>query len=270
MGAKKNQPDWHSIAEKFDIWLPQIKPVGEALLEVLQAKAGDRILDLASGTGEPALTLAQRMGSDIDVIGVDAAEGMVGVAQKKVTTLGLRNIRFQTMAAEKLDFEDESFDRVLCRFGVMLFEDPLAGLKEMRRVLKPGGRYAFSIWGEAETMPVMYWSYEVFKDKVPEDVVPPLAKITSLGAPGAIDTLLAEAGFTDISVERRTFHYQFKTFEAYWDAVEASDILKQQFDALPASEKDSVRNEIAEFASKYIGENGLMVPHDFLLAYGSK
>jgi len=270
MGANNNQPDWHAIAEKFDIWLPQIEPVGEALLDVLQAKQGDHILDIASGTGEPALTLAQRMQDDINVIGVDAAEGMIGVAQQKVSDLGLNNIRFQTMPAENLDFTDESFDKVLCRFGVMLFEDPLTGLKEMRRVLKPGGRYAFSIWGEAETMPVMYWSYEVFKDKVPEDVVPPLAKITSLGAPGAIDTMLAEAGFTDINVERRTFQYKFDSFEAYWDAVEASDILKQQFDALPDSSREVVRNEVAGFANKYIGENGLMVPHDFLLAYGTK
>jgi ubiquinone/menaquinone biosynthesis C-methylase UbiE len=86
MGREDNQPDWDKIAEKFDIWLPQIAPVGTALLEKLAARAGDTILDMGSGTGEPALTLARTMGARVQITGIDAAEGMVNVAQKKVDT----------------------------------------------------------------------------------------------------------------------------------------------------------------------------------------
>src|SRR3569832_2698382 len=95
---------------------PQLAPVGEALLEALAARPGDKILDIASCTGEPALTLARRQ-PHVDIIGIDAAAGMVRAAQNKVKAEGLGNITFHTMPAEHL-----AFDRILCRFGVMLFE----------------------------------------------------------------------------------------------------------------------------------------------------
>ena len=106
MSAEDNQPDWNRIAEKFDIWLPQIAPVGEALLDSLDIVPGDRVLDLASGTGEPALTLARRNRGDIEIVGIDSAEGMVRVAQAKVGAENLSGIRFECMPAEDLRFAD--------------------------------------------------------------------------------------------------------------------------------------------------------------------
>lgn len=267
--SKDNQPDWDKIAEKFDTWLPHIEPVGKAMLEALDAKAGDKVLDVASGTGEPALTLA-KANEAVEITGVDAAPGMVKVANKKVQESGLHNISFAAMPVEKLDFDDEVFDKVLCRFGVMLFDDPQQGVQEMHRVLKDGGRYAVAVWGEAENMPTMYWSYQVFKNKVPEDSLPPLEKISSMGAPGAIDTLLANAGFSEINVERHTFDYEFESFDEYWEAVESSDLLKQQYDALSETTRHSIRNEVADFAKEHITENGFSIPHEYLLVWGSK
>jgi len=270
MSILDNQPDWHKIAEKFDIWLPYIKPAGDKLLEALNAQAGDKILDVASGTGEPALTLARQLGDAVEVIGVDAAEGMINVAKSKVAKEHLNNIQFFTMPAEKLEYEDNQFDKILCRFGVMLFSDPQAGVEEMYRVLKPKGLFALAIWAEAEKMPTMLWAYQVLKDKIPEDIHPPLAKITSLGEQGVIDVLLKNAGFFDVKVERQTFHYEFRSFDDYWDIVEASDIMKVQFDALKESQRLSVRDEMAIFAQQYCDSNGFRVPHDYLLVTGKK
>lgn len=269
MSANANQPDWDAIAEKFDIFLPQIAPVGEALLEALEARPGDHILDLASGTGEPALTLARRQ-PHVQITGVDAAAGMVRVAQKKVAAERLHNINFSAMPAERLSFEDNRFDKVLCRFGVMLFEDPLRGCQEMQRVLKPGGRFALAVWSTPETMTTMNWATQVFKERVPEEHQPPIAKVTSLGQPGVLDTLLSRAGFSAFQITPRRFDYQYASFEEYWSAMEASDILKQQFDALPAGQRDSVRDEIARFARDFQTERGLVIPHEYLLAVGTK
>jgi ubiquinone/menaquinone biosynthesis C-methylase UbiE len=80
MSAKNNQPDWDQIAEKFDMWLPQIESTTDALIDALGAHAGNSILDVASGTGEPALTLARRMGDKVTIQGIDAAPGMARVA----------------------------------------------------------------------------------------------------------------------------------------------------------------------------------------------
>lgn len=270
MGAENNQPDWDKIAEKFDMWLPQIEPTGDALLDALDAQAGEYILDVASGTGEPALTLARRMGNDIKVLGIDAAPGMARVAQSKVEKEGLSNISFQTMPAENMGFADETFDRILCRFGVMLFEDSLQGLKEMYRVLKKDGRFSLAVWSTPETMLTMYWTYEVFKNRVPEDYYPPLSKVTSLGPPGVMEDFLVEAGFNNFNIERKTIHYEFESFDSYWDLVEASDLLKMQYDALPEGQRHEIRDEVGRFARDFIKDSRLVVPHEYLLVSGNK
>ncbi len=270
MTQTDNQPDWAAIAEKFDLWLPQIAPVGEALLDVLQARPGERIIDLGSGTGEPALSLARQMQGQVDITGVDAAAPMVEVAQRKVQEEGLDNIRFLHMPGEQLDFADASFDRALSRFGIMLFDAPQQGLNEIHRVLRPEGHFAIAVWSTPETMPTLLWSYEVFKDRIPEEMAPPLHKVTSLGQPLVLGEMLVEAGFREIQIEPRTFHYRFDSFDAYWDIVEASDILKQQYDALPREQHPEIRREIATLANIHMTDNELVIPHDFLLATGKR
>ncbi|GMR18247.1 MAG: methyltransferase domain-containing protein [Gammaproteobacteria bacterium] len=270
MSAENNQPDWDNIAEKFDMWLPHLAPVGDALVEKLGASPGDYIIDLASGTGEPALSLARRFNGTISVVGVDAAGGMVRAASSKVKTENIPEIEFREMAAEKLEFDDAVFDRALCRFGVMLFEDPLKGLKEMRRVLKPGGRFSLAVWNTPETMLTLCWACKVFKGRIPEDQYPPMAKVTSLSGPGVLNDLLNKAGFSDFSVEKHTFNYSFNSFDDYWDTVEASDILKQQYDALATEERDSIRDEAGQLAKDFVQEGRLIIPHEYLLASGNK
>ncbi|MBI3774811.1 MAG: methyltransferase domain-containing protein [Gammaproteobacteria bacterium] len=95
--SQLNQPDWEKIAEKFDLWLPHLAPVGEVLLDKLAAQPGNRILDVASGTGEPALTLAQRMGNRVTITGTDAAAALVRVAQNKAQQLRLNHLQFETL-----------------------------------------------------------------------------------------------------------------------------------------------------------------------------
>ncbi len=270
MSKTDNQPDWAAIAEKFDLWLPQIAPVGDALLAGLAAQSGDKIIDLGSGTGEPALTLARQMRGKIDITGVDSAGPMVDVAERKVADEGLANTRFIHMPAEQLDFADNSFDRAMSRFGVMLFNDSQQGLNEIRRVLKPRGHFSIAVWSTPETMPTLLWSYDVFSKRIPEDAAPPLHKVTSLGQPGVLDEMLAKAGFSEFNIASHTFHYHFDSFDAYWDIVETSGILKQQYDALPADQHSEIRKEIAALANPHMSKNGLVIAHDFLLATGVK
>ena len=269
MNSTTQQPDWDRIAEKFDLWLPHLAPVGEALLSALPVEPGDQILDVASGTGEPALTLARRNPHAL-ITGIDAAPGMVKVAQNKVHNERLSNISFSAMPAEQMEFADNSFDNLICRFGVMLFADSLQGLKEMQRVLKPNGHFALAVWSTAETMTTMHWAHRVFKHRLREEDQPALAKVTSLGNPGILEALLQQAGFHHFTVERKQFDYRFNSFDEYWQIIEASDIMKQQFDALPPEQRHEVHDEVARFASDFHTENGLIIPHEYLLASGHK
>ncbi len=270
MSAEENQPDWGQIAEKFDLWLPHLAPVGEDLIAALQAQEGDRILDIATGTGEPALSLARRLAGKTSIVGIDTAQGMVDIAQSKAEQEGLENIHFQTMPAEQLDFPDRHFDRILCRFGFMLFQDPLQGLKEMYRVLKNGGCFAIAVWGEAESLTTFRWHHEAFRGRIEENLLPPLAKVASLGKPETVDALLTAAGFSDFRVEKKTLHYRFASFDQYWETVEASQVLKTQFDALPEDQRDSIRDEVARFARDFVQDGQLLIPHEYLLVSGNK
>ena len=264
-----NQPDWDSLAEKFDHWLPLIAPVGDALLNALTILPGETILDIASGTGEPALSVASNNPQAI-VTGVDAAAGMVRVAQHKATNADLDNLRFQTMSAESLEFSDNNFDKLICRFGVMLFENPQQGLNEMQRVLKPGGQLALAVWGRPEGITTFNWAYQVFKGKVSKEDEPALAIASSLSGPGVLEKLMRNAGLTGLSIETKHFNYQFDSFDEYWQIVENSDMMKKQFDALPDNERANIRNEMAQFAHDYQTEGGLVIPHEYILATATK
>lgn len=270
MAANENQPDWSLMAEKFDLWLPQIEPVGNALLNVLAARPGDRVLDVASGTGEPALTLARRLKGQAEIVGIDAAEGMVAVAQAKVEKERLEGIHFEPMPAEKMTFEDKSFHKVMCRFGVMLFQDPGKGLREMQRVVKVGGRAVVAVWSNAEKMPTLRWSHEVFKDRLPPNNQPPLEAATSLGDPELLEKMMTEAGFHGVRVMSKHFDYRFESFDDYWNLLEASEILKRHIDALPPGSQGQIRNEIAQFADEFMTADGLVIPHEYLIASGVK
>jgi ubiquinone/menaquinone biosynthesis C-methylase UbiE len=251
------QPDWNRIAQKFDLWLPYIAPVGETLIESLDLHPRDRVLDLACGTGEPGLTLARRYGDEVGILGVDAAEAMVNAARTKVEKEGLRGIAFKVMPAEALALPDAGFDRALCRFGVMLFKDPVMGLKEMRRVLAPGGRFAVAVWGDR--MSAIEMAARALKPHLPADAEPPFSKITSLAA-----------GFSGFTVTQHALDYRFESFDAYWDLVEESAMLADLMGQLNPAQQDAVRDEVASLATAYHAPEGLVLPHVYLVASGPR
>ena len=126
----------------------------EAIIAVAQVSPGLRVLDIASGTGEPAVAIAAAVGPTGHVTATDLGAGMLAVAEEEARANGLTNLTFQQADAHALPFADQSFDRVTCRFGVMYFADSPTALREIRRVLKPGGRAAFIAWGMLDGEPV--------------------------------------------------------------------------------------------------------------------
>jgi hypothetical protein len=119
-------------------------------------------------------------------------------------------------------------------------------------------------------MTTMWWAYQVFKGRLPEEKHPAIDKVTSLGGRGVLEEILAAAGFSTFTVERRTLHYEFSSFDAFWYRVEESEILKAQFDALPPEERAKIRDEVAPFARDFVHDGMLRVPHEYLLAAGNK
>jgi ubiquinone/menaquinone biosynthesis C-methylase UbiE len=188
-----------------------------AVLEAAQLRPGMRVLDLASGVGDPALSIAEAIGPSGHVTATDLGPGMISFAEELAKKKGLGNIEFRVANVEALPFPDGSFDVVSCRFGVMFFPEQVKAFRECRRVLKSGGRVAFVVWGKRE-QPFLGTTVGILTKYVeapPPDPDAPHAFM--FGERGLLRRRLEEAGFSDVREEVRTVAGRWKgTPEEYW------------------------------------------------------
>lgn len=190
---------WDKRAEEM---AEMARRLNEPLLELVGIAPGQRVLDLASGAGEPALTIAEMVGEGGHVTATDLAEGMLGGAKRRAADRGLGNICFEIADAEALPFPDatdrDGFDRVTCRFGLMFFPDKPKALRECLRVLKPGGRAGFMVWGPLADNAVFQINMAAMLEVMGPQDETFLEMPFILGQPGVLVGLLEQAGFTGV------------------------------------------------------------------------
>jgi len=189
----------------------------EAILDAAQLRPGLRVLDLASGVGDPALSIAEAVGPSGRVIATDLGPGMIGLAQELARARGLRNIEFRVANVESLPFPDEFFDVVTCRFGVMFFPDQVKAFRECRRVLKNAGRVAFVVWGKREQpfLGVTVGILSKYVEVPPPDPDAPHAFM--FGERGLLKSRLEAAGFVQVHEDVRTISGRWLGGpEQYW------------------------------------------------------
>jgi len=154
---QEQQEYWNRAAagwRKHDERFRQVTaPVSRRLLELAGLSPGMRVLDIASGTGEPALPAAEVVGPGGRVVLTDQSEEMLAVAREKAEARRLTNVEFRVADGEELDAGDGEFDAVLCRWGIMFMPEPVRCLRQARAALKPGGRIAMAVWGPPERNP---------------------------------------------------------------------------------------------------------------------
>ncbi len=206
----REQESWTQVAAGWarhdDRLRASLGPVSERMLAAVDLKPGKRVLDIASGTGQPALLAAERVGPKGRVLGIDLVDEMLAFARKKAAERGLRNIEFRQADGEALDVPAGSFDAVFIRWGLMFMPDALACLKGARDALGRGGRIAVTCFAGADRNPWASVPLAVIKRHV--EVTPPAPGAPGLFAfadPVRLRTTLESAGFTDVAVDEVLF-----------------------------------------------------------------
>jgi SAM-dependent methyltransferase len=255
--------DWTDVAT-IEAWRRWREPFAvhtasltEALLEAARVEPGQRVLDLASGAGEPALTLARRVGPDGRVTATDVSPGWLAVVEDAALAECLGNIDLVVADAHALPFPDATFDRVTSRLGVMFFADVQRALAECRRVVEPDGRVSFLVWGTPEKNMFFGAALAALSSRVElPSPAPGMPGPLRFAREGSLSRELEQAGFREIEEKRLIVPIPWPgPPEQLWQHLrEIVAPLRPLIDGLPRDEQDAVASEvIATFAGRYDG-----------------
>jgi ubiquinone/menaquinone biosynthesis C-methylase UbiE len=256
---KENQrQSWNSVSKGWQKWWKTIengaKNVSDTLVELANIKSGDKVIDIATGIGEPAITAAKWVGSNGHVMAIDISPQMLSIAKQRSASVGLeRMMKFKEGDAETIDLPASSFNAVLCRWGLMFLPSLSGALSKIHRTLVPDGYLAAAVWGAPEKVPFLAIPFGILRKETRTPAPAP-------GTPGPfslsdeiqLKKLLAEAGFKDVHTERLNVVFNFDSAEEYTRF--------QQETAAPAvamlanevkSRQDEIWSMVTEATKKY-------------------
>jgi SAM-dependent methyltransferase len=195
----------------------QQEKVNQGLLAAAGVKPGAKLLDLASGAGEPALTASRLVGAEGQVTATDISAPMVSVLAERAARHGVANLRCEQADMEALPYADASFDAVTCRYGLMYACDPARALAEAARVVRPGGRIAFMVWGPEQNNSLLYVGIRAADAHLGH----PIAEADFLvparfAEPGIVANLMTAAGVVGVRENELIFEPRIKVGIPFW------------------------------------------------------
>ncbi len=217
---RSQKQSWNKFSAGWEKWddftMRFLQPQATAILSALELRDGARVLDIAAGTGDPGLTLASRRRT-VEVTALDACEGMLRIAYDKSKALHLTNFKTVVGDACALDFSDRSFDAVSCRLGLMFFPDPLQAVREIARVLRPGGVAAATVWAAPSDNPWLTTFMGVLGKQLELPSPPPGSPgIFRCAEPDDLHALFDDAGLRLERSEPMRGQMPCDSFDEYW------------------------------------------------------
>ena len=258
---------WDKAALYYEgFWHEQLKPAQDLLMGLAQLKKGETVLDIASGTGLVSFKAMQQVGDEGFVLGTDISDKMVEIANGIAEKKNYKNIRFERMDAEELKIPDNNFDVALCALGLMYMPDPLKALKEIYRILKPGGRAIAAVWGQRKHCG---WAdiFEIVDRRVASEVCP---MFFNLGNPNMLSLSFEAAGFSSISSQSLSTKLYYKNAEEACGAAFAGGPVALAYNKFSDAVKEEVHAEYLASVKQYKQANGYEVPGEFVVAIGYK
>ena len=248
-------------------------PATQALIEDARIGSRHTVLDVATGSGEAALSVAASVGPEGKVFGIDPAPEMVAAARRAADHLGFGNTQFDVAFAAHLPFPADTFDAVVSRFGVMFFPSPCDAVREILRVLKPGRKLALAVWHFAENNPYFYTLQRVIEQYV--DSPPPEPDALNafrFAAPGKLRDVLHAAGAVAPSERllQFTIHAPLSVEDFWTLRCETSETLRKKLAMLSSGQWTEVKRRSLENLRKYSTDRGMSLPAEVLIVSGTK
>ncbi len=248
-----------------------LKPMGDEIIRLLNPKYNDVVLDVASGTGEPGLTIASKLNGRGRVIISDLSENMLEIAIENARLRGVNNVETRACDVCELPFGTKTFDAISCRFGFMFFPDMLLAAKEMVRVLKPRGAIATAVWNVPEKN---FWITAIMETinkymDLPKD--PGSPGMFRCAKEGLMSDLFRQAGLKNISVKEVTGKLNCKTADVYWNVM--NDLAAPVVAALSKANdamKEKIRKEVFQAVQKRFDDGNVIIDSSALIIYGEK
>ncbi len=239
-------------------------PASEMMLDLVGLRTGNRVLDVAAGTGDTTLLAAQRVGPSGYVLATDISTNMLNAAADAIRKVGLTNVETRVMDAENLDLDADSFDAVISRIGLHNLPDPPKALRGMRRVVKPGGKVAAIVYSTAEKNPYL---------GVPATVAhrwgSPMRNMFALSGPGVLEKAFRDGGFPDVAVHTVCTQHRFPPNTEIIRRLEGSESGRYMA-KLPDAEREQAWAEVEQQLRRFEGPNGCEVPGELLIGVATK
>jgi SAM-dependent methyltransferase len=279
--ARQPLGDWES-PEAAEAWRQMRAQDGrvfaaatERMLDLAGVSAGDRVLDVAAGTGEQTLAAARRVGPTGFVLATDISASMLAVAADVLRQEGWSNVETLVADAQRLDLAPDSFDAAISRFGVMLIPAHQETLSAIRRALKPGGKLAAMVWSTAERNPFFAMPLGILQARgllPPPEPGRPGPGPFALGTPDALTNALRQAGYRDVAIEPVAIRWRFPSVAATLDyyRLNVATMRREIADRLRGAAGEPIFAEIEQALHPFRGPSGIEVPGEALIGSGAK
>jgi ubiquinone/menaquinone biosynthesis C-methylase UbiE len=256
---------WDKASSSYErYWHQQLAPAQDRLIEIAAIREGDRVLDVACGTGLVTFRAADLAGRSGAVVATDISDAMIAALKEEAGRRRFSNVTATRMDAEVLDLPDASFDIALCALGLMYVPDAVAALREMRRVLRPGGRAVAAVWGPrhrcgwAEIFPIV-------ESRVQSDVCP---MFFQLGVGDCLAGTLEKAGYRDVTAECVSTLLHYESAEDACGAAFAGGPVALAYSRFDRTTRDAAHAEYLASIERWRSGSAYDVPGEFVIASG--
>jgi enediyne biosynthesis protein CalE5 len=249
------------------------QPLSDQMMTLAHVAPGQKVLDVATGIGEPAMTAARKVGPSGRVVAIDQAPQMLEVARERMQAAGIETVEFVEGDAEVAALSPDSFDAVVCRWGLMFFHTPVGTLARLRNSLVPGGWLAVAVWGNPSQVPIIALPFSVFSRELGQPPSPPSGPNPfALAEPTRLEQVLRNAGFANVRCELLTVTFEFASVDELLGHLgDVSAPIRKIIATLSPLDQAEFWKKLAEAAARFADTDGVIrLPNACLVAAGQR